>query len=136
MAEIKFKDLTLDNAFDFCSVLDAIGADQLLDAFHPKEIAAMGAEGKTTKQIGTAIAVKVPGILIKNLPKAMEEICAFFAGCMEWDNGSAVTVQEVKGFKLAQFVQLVQQFCKKEDLADFFGAVSSWLSSARQTSKT
>ena len=136
MAEIKFKDLTLDNAFDFCSVLDAIGADQLLDAFHPKEIGAMGAEGKTTKQIGTAIAVKVPGILIKNLPKAKEEICAFFAGCMEWDNGSAVTVQEVKGFKLAQFVQLVQQFCKKEDLADFFGAVSSWLSSARQTSKS
>lgn len=136
MAEIKFKDLTLDNAFDFCSVLDAIGADQLLDAFHPKELAAMGAEGKTTKQIGTAIAVKVPGILIKNLPKAKEEICAFFAGCMEWDNGSAVTVQEVKVFKLAQFVQLVQQFCKKEDLADFFGAVSSWLSSARQTSKS
>ena len=47
-----------------------------------------------------------------------------------------LTVQEVKGFKLAQFVQLVQQFCKKEDLADFFGAVSSWLSSARQTSKS
>lgn len=136
MAEIKFKDLTLDNAFDFCSVLDAIGADQLLDAFHPKEIAAMGAEGKTTKQIGTAIAVKVPGILIKNLPKAKEEICAFFAGCMEWDNGSAVTVEEVKGFKLAQFVRLVQQFCKKDDLTDFFGAVSELFSSARQTSQT
>lgn len=136
MAEIKFKDLTLDNAFDFCGVLDAIGTDQLLAAFNPREIAAMGAKGKTTKEIGVAIAVKVPGILIKNLPKAKEEICAFFAGCMEWDNGSAVTVEEVKGFKLAQFVQLVQQFCKKEDLADFFGAVSSWLSSARQTSKS
>ena len=136
MAEIKFKDLTLDNAFDFCSVLDSAGVDQLLSAFNPKEIAALSAAGKTTKEIGMAIAVKVPGILIKNLPKAKEEICAFFAGCMEWDNGSAVTVEEVKGFKLAQFVRLVQQFCKKDDLADFFGAVSELFSSGHQASKT
>lgn len=136
MAEIKFKDLTLDNAFDFCGVLDAIGADRLLSAFDAKEIAAMGASGKTNQQIGMAVAVKVPGILIQNLPKAREEICTFLAGCMEWDNGSAVTVEEVKGFKLAQFVRLMQQFCKKDDLADFFGAVSEWLSSVRQTSQT
>lgn len=40
---------------------------------------------------------------------------------MEWDNGTPVTVEEVKRFKLKQFVKVIKEFSKKDDLMDFFG---------------
>lgn len=136
MAEIRFTDLTLNNAFDFCAVLDAIGVDQLLKSVDPEAISGMKASGSSDQEIGAVVVMKLPGILAKNLPKARKEICTFFAGCMEWDNGSAVTVEEIQNFKLPQFVRLLKQFVQKEDLADFFGAVSELLSSGQQASKT
>lgn len=36
MAQIKYKSLTIDNMFDFCSVLDAIGTEQIIKLFNPK----------------------------------------------------------------------------------------------------
>ena len=68
--------------------------------------------------------MKVCGILIKNISKARNEICKFFANCMEWDNGTAVTADDVKKFKLKQFVVMVKDFAKKDDLMDFFEGVA------------
>ena len=68
MAEIKYVDLTVDNLFDFCSVLDAVGAESVLGAFDKAEIAALQKAGKDTKGIGIAVAMKISGIVIKNLP--------------------------------------------------------------------
>ena len=76
------------------------------------------------KEVGIVIAMKVCGILIKNISKARNEICKFFANCMEWDNGTAVTVDDVKKFKLKQFVVMVKDFAKKDDLMDFFEGVA------------
>ena len=66
----------------------------------------------------------VCGILIKNISKARNEICKFFANCMEWDNGTAVTADDVKKFKLKQFAVMVKDFAKKDDLMDFFEGVA------------
>ena len=33
MADFRFKDLTVDNAFDFCEVLAVIGVEQVIGAF-------------------------------------------------------------------------------------------------------
>lgn len=76
------------------------------------------------KHICLVIAMKVCGILIKNISKARNEICKFFANCMEWDNGTAVTADDVKKFKLKQFVVMVKDFAKKDDLMDFFEGVA------------
>lgn len=135
MAEIKFNDLTLDNAFDFCNVLDSIGTDQILAAFDAKEIAALSKSGKDMKGIGTTIAMKIPGILIKNLSKSREEIYTFFANCMVWDNGSKVTVDEVRSFKLAQFTRYLKEFFKKDDLADFFGEIAELMGMGQENSQ-
>lgn len=120
MADVKFTDLTVDNLFDFCAVLDAVGTEQMLSAFSREELATLSGGGKDVKDIGIVIAMKVAGIVIKNVPKAREEICSFFAGCMEWDNGTAVTADEVRKFKIGRFMQLIREFFKKDDLADFF----------------
>lgn len=125
MAEYRFKPLTADNAFDFSEVLTVIGVEQALKAFDIKEIRTiMEDKTKNTKQIGLVMGVKIVGILIGNLSKARNEIYRFFAGCMEWDNGSVVTVEDLKNMPLKQFIKLIKDFAKQDDLADFFGDVA------------
>lgn len=124
MASVKYKDLTLDNAFDFCDVLAVIGVEQVIGAFDQKELAVLQGSNRNSHDLGVAVAIKICGILVKNLSKARNEICTFFANCMEWDNGSCVTVEEVKRFKIGEFVKLIKEFSKKEDLIDFFKEVA------------
>lgn len=125
MAEIKFKELEFDNVFDFCKVINAIGAEEFLSSVNPKEIAAMSNSGKSVETIGVVLAMKFGGILIKNLSKARDEIYAFFAGCTKWDNGTNVTVEEIGHLKPSAAVKLIRDFTQLEDLADFFKEVSS-----------
>lgn len=136
MADFRFKDLTVDNAFDFCEVLAAIGVEQVISAFDKDEIQQLQESGEDIKGIGVVIAVKVCGILIKNISKARNEICRFFANCMEWDNGTVVTLEEVKKFKLKQFVIMIKDFAKKDDLVDFFEGVAELLGTDQSDSKS
>ena len=136
MADFRFKDLTVDNAFDFCEVLAAIGVEQVISAFDKDEIQQLQESGEDIKGIGVVIGMKVCGILIKNISKARNEICRFFANCMEWDNGTAVTLEEVKKFKLKQFVVMIKDFAKKDDLMDFFEGVAELLGTDQNDSKS
>ena len=136
MADFRFKDLTVDNAFDFCEVLAAIGVEQAIGAFDKDEIQQLQESGEDIKGIGVVIAVKVCGILIKNISKTRNEICKFFANCMEWDNGTVVTLEEVKKFKLKQFVIMIKDFAKKDDLVDFFEGVAELLGTDQSDSKS
>ena len=136
MADFRFKDLTVDNAFDFCEVLAAIGVEQVIGAFDKDEIQQLQESGEDIKGIGVVIAVKVCGILIKNISKARNEICRFFANCMEWDNATPVTLEEVKKFKLKQFVIMIKDFAKKDDLVDFFEGVAELLGTDQSDSKS
>lgn len=135
MADVKFKDLVVDDAFNFCAVLDAIGTDQLFGAFSPEEIEAMQENGSDMKTIGIAVAMKIGSVLIKNFPKAKDPICSFFANCMEWDNGSAVTADELKKFKIGRFFKLIKEFFKKDDLVDFFKDVAELLDMGQDDSR-
>ena len=124
MTDFRFKNLTVDNAFDFCEILAAIGVEQVIGAFDKDEIQKLQESGTDMKEVGIVIAMKVCGILIKNISKARNEICKFFANCMEWDNGTAVIADDVKKFKLKQFAVMVKDFAKKDDLMDFFEGVA------------
>ena len=126
MAEIKFRDLTVDNAFDFCAVLDAIGVESVVGAFDKNEIYQLQKSGKDNRGVGIAIALKIVGIVIKNIGKARTEIYGFFANCMDWDNGSKVTPDDLKSMKIGQFTKLIKEFAKKDDLADFFKEVAEF----------
>lgn len=124
MADVRYKDLTIDNVFDFCDVLAVIGVEQVINAFDRAELNALQKSGKDVQGIGVAVAVKICGILVKNISKARNEICTFFANCMEWDTGAKVTMDEVKSFKIGQLVKMIKAFAEKEDLIDFFGQVA------------
>ena len=134
MADFRFKDLTVDNVFDFCEVLAVIGVEQVIGAFDKDEIQQLQESGTDMKEVGIVIAMKVCGILIKNISKARNEICKFFANCMEWDNGTVVTADDVKKFKLKQFVVMVKDFAKKDDLMDFFEGVAEFVGTEQNDS--
>lgn len=135
MAEIKFKELEFDNVFDFCEVINAIGAEEVLSSVNPNEIAAMSESGKNTESIGVMVAMKFGGILVKNFPKARNEIYSFFAGCTKWDNGKDVEIEEIRHLKPSAAVRLIKGFTKLEDISDFFKEVSSLLNMGQENLK-
>ena len=135
MTEYIIKDLTLDNAFDFCAVLDVIGVNEILNTFDKKEIASMTIAGKNSDVIGADIALKIPGILVKNLPKAKMEICTFLANCLEHEDGSAVSAEEVQKMRLGKFTKLLKEFFAKDDLTDFFGELAGFMGTDTSSSK-
>lgn len=127
--ETRFKELTVDNAFDFCDVLAVIGVDQIIGAFDMKKLAK---SSKNSHEVGVYVAMNVFGIVCKNLGKARNEVCEFLANTMEWENGTTVEPDYIRSMKLAGFVQLIKDFSKKEDLADFFGEVAGFINTENQ----
>ena len=126
MANIKFKELEFDNVFDFCEVINAIGAEEVISAIKPDEIKEL-TKTKGVETVGIVVAMKFGGILIKNFPKARKEIYSFFAGCTKWDNGTNVTAEEIGHLKPSAAVKLIKDFTELEDISDFFKEVSSLL---------
>ena len=130
MNRIIFKDLTVDNLFDFCNVLDAVGINSVLGAFDKREINALQNAKNSMENVGIVITMKIIGIIVKNISKAKSEICTFLAGCTEFEDGDKTTADDFLEMKITPFVKLLKEFSKKEDLADFFGAVAGFRDTA------
>lgn len=132
MAEIIFKDFTVDNLFDFCNVLDAVGAEEVFNIFDEREIKTLLKASENVEKIGIVIMMKLGKILIKNVSKAKNEICEFLAGCTEFENGTQTAAKDFSQMKIVPFVKLIKEFSKREDLTDFFGEVAAFQGTARK----
>ena len=77
MAEMKYVDLTADNLFDFCEVLDAIGVESIFNAFDREDLAVLqeknvaeadkdsdtvGGNKMDVEAIGFQVAMKISGV--------------------------------------------------------------------------
>lgn len=136
MADIKFKDLTVDNLFDFCAVLDAVGVESIIGAFDKRELNAIMQHEKNLEKLGMVVMMKIIGIIIKNIPKAKNEICTFLAGCSELEDGTPVTEDDFKSMKVVPFIKLIKSFAEQEDLKDFFEEAVGSLNTERQNLKS
>lgn len=133
--EIRYKELTVDNLFDCCSVLDAIGTEQILAAFDKNEINALTASGKDASGVGLVIGMKICGVVIKNIPNAKTEICTFIANCIEWENGTAVTADEIRKMNLTTFIKVIKDFFKQDGITDFFKEVAGFVGLEQESSQ-
>ena len=120
--EMKFQNLTADNAFDFCAVLDAVGVNTVIGVFDKDEINAMRNK-EDMKKIGIVLAMKAVGALMKHMSSAREEIYAFLAGCTVWETGRETTREDFRNMRISEFAKLLKEFAKKEDLQDFLAEV-------------
>ena len=132
MAEIIFKDFTVDNLFDFCNVLDAVSAEEVFNIFDEREIKTLLKASENVEKIGIVIMMKLGKILIKNVSKAKNEICEFLAGCTEFENGTQTAAKDFSQMKIVPFAKLIKEFSKREDLTDFFGEVAAFQGTARK----
>ncbi len=133
MSEIVFKELTVDNLFDFCEVLDALGVESILGQFDEEEMKAF--QEKDAGAVGMSVIMKTSNVIIKSLPRIRNEVCTFLAGCAEWDDGTAVTVEDIRKMKISRFVKLIRDFFMKDGIKDFFGEAAELLDTEQPNSK-
>ena len=124
MAEIKFN-LTVDSMFDFCEVLEAIGIESIAEEFDKEDLKAF--QKKDAGSVGMTVIMKVSKFLIKKLPSAKNEIYKFLADCAEWEDGTPVTVENMRRMKITQFIKMIRDFFKDEGVMDFFGEAAELL---------
>lgn len=134
--DMKILDLTVDNAFDFCAVLDAVGVNHIIGVFDKDEINALRKGGKDMKGIGLVLAMKAAGAVIKHIPTAREPLYTFLMGCTQWENGHSVTRDDLRTMKIGKFVRLIKDFAEKEDIVDFFTDVVGLAATEQTDSET
>ncbi len=134
--DMKILDLTVDNAFDFCAVLDAVGVNNVIGVFDKDEINALRAGGKDMKGIGIVLALKALGVIVKHIPTAREPLYTFLMGCTQWENGHAVTRDDLRTMPIGKFVRLIKSFAEKEDVVDFFTDVVGFTAMGQNDSET
>lgn len=64
MADFRFKDLTVDNAFDFCEVLAVIGVEQVIGAFDKDEIQQLQESGTVTDNNDSLLEIVQVGVIM------------------------------------------------------------------------
>lgn len=131
---IRYKDLTFDDVFNFADVLGAIGTDQLAGVFNADEISAMRSGGKTSKAVGTMLALKAAAVLAKNFGPARDQIYRFLAGCTIHSDGRPVTMDELKVLKIREALDLVKGFADLPDLQDFFTQAAEFTGTGQKPS--
>ena len=114
MKEFTFKTLTSDQLFNFCEVLDAIGIDAFTDIFSKENLAEFK-DSEDTEKAGIALGMKILKVLVKNPPKAKNQIHVFLASCVE-----DTTAEEIKNLPLPQFMKLIKDFVTNDGMKDFF----------------
>ncbi len=124
MAEIIFKELTVDSMFDFCELIDVIGTESFEEVLGQEDLKKF--KEKSYEEVGVTVIMKMSALFIKSIPKARKEICTFFAGCTEWEDGSPVTAEDIRKMKFSRFIKIIRDFFKQEDLKDFFGEAAAF----------
>ncbi len=132
MREIRFN-LTVDSLFDFCEVLEAIGIDSVEEEFDKEDLEAF--KEKDAGSVGMTVIMKVSKFLIKKLPGVRNEVYKFLTSCAEWEDGTAVSVEDVQKMKITQFAKMIREFLKTEGVMDFFGEAAGLLDTEQPDSK-
>lgn len=115
MKEFKFKVLTSEQLFNFCEVLDAIGIEAFAEIFNREQIAEIRDGEEDVEKIGMALGAKILKVLVKELPKAKDQIHIFLASCVE-----DTTAGDIRELPLPQFLKLIKDFVTNDGMKDFF----------------
>ena len=121
MANIKFN-LTVDSMFDFCEVLEAIGIDSIAEEFSKEDLEAF--KNEDSGSVGMTVIMKISKFIVRKLPCVKDELYKFLAGCAEWEDGTPVSVEDMRKMKITQFVKIIRGFLKTEGVMDFFGGAA------------
>lgn len=120
----EFRQLASVDMFPMFKIISKIGVNEFTDCMEKDAvknvIAAISgkATAKDVKAAGIAVTLEVVNVLMTNLPKCESDIFSLLAST------SNLSEATIKKMPMADFAEMVIDFVKKEDFADFIKVVS------------
>lgn len=118
----EFRKLNSTDTFLMFKILGKIGVNEFAECLEKDSVKQMfGLAEKTedaTTIMGMSVMLEVANIILGNLPKCENEIYQMLS------NTSNLSVKEVKELDFAVFIEMVIDFVKKEEFADFIKVAS------------
>lgn len=118
----EFRKLSAVDFFPMSTIISKIGINQFTDSFGKDNIKALIANvsGDTGSApiVGYAVALEVANVVLSNIGKCEKDIYNLLS------NTSNLSVKEVQALGFAEFAEMIIDFVKKEEFADFFKVVS------------
>ena len=119
-AKWEFRELCSSDIFPVFRIVSKIGFKQFRDCFQSEDVKNMAAKGgkKDVSAIGMTIFFDIAGIVMENISSCENELYDLLSSV------SNLSKEDVKKLTLAEFAEMVIDFIKKPDFADFFKVVS------------
>ena len=115
----EFRELCSSDIFPVFRIMNKIGFKQFKECFQSDEVKAMAKSGKKdVASIGMTIFFDVAGIIIENISSCENDLYELLASV------SNLSKEEIKKLSMADFAEMIIDFIKKPDFADFFKVVS------------
>lgn len=124
MTETKyeFRDLVSSDIFPVFNILNKIGFKEFNTCFDANSIKAIVGKSKTKNdavmEVGLDIMLNFAGIIIGNVGACEQDLYKLLSSV------SNLTYDQVKNLPMADFAEMIFDFVKKPDFADFFKVVS------------
>ena len=117
-----FRRLAAEDIFPMFTIINKIGLNEFKALFEGgnlmKLASASGNKTKAVEEIGISVFIEIVGIIIGNMPKCEADIFNMLA------NTSDLTVEQVRKLDMGDFAEMIMDFVKKEEFADFIKVVS------------
>lgn len=118
-----FRELCSKDIFPMFKLINKIGFKEFKNCFQSnavKEAAAKMKDGKSggVEAVGMGIVFDIAGIIVEHLPYCDDEIYSMLA------NVSNLNKKEIEKLPMATFFEMIVDFVKKPEFADFFKVVS------------
>lgn len=124
MTEYNFRQLNSTDIFPVCTILSKIGIREFKDCFDGSNVAAFFKDGKLDDNgkmaLGASVTFDVIGVVLGNMEKCKNEIFRFLTSV------SDKTEKQLREMSPADFLNMLVDFSRKEELADFIKVVSKF----------
>lgn len=121
--EYAFRTLTSKDIFPMLNLINKIGINEIKNCFENEKISAEIATMKdrsddSLNSLGLTIMFEIANVIIANLPKCQNELYDILASVSEMDRS------DIENMGMADFLEMIIAFVKKEEFQDFFSVVS------------
>jgi hypothetical protein len=121
----ELRNLTADDMFPMFQIISKIGVKEFKNCFEAPDVkkaleaVSSGKDGQDAlAAVGMAVAFDLAGVIISNLPSCKDDIYLLLSQL------SGMKTKDIASLPMVTFVEMIVAVIKKEELTDFFQAVS------------
>lgn len=115
-----FRDLNSTDMFPIFTILKKIGIEEVKKCFQSDTVRQFASNKNKTDAtaLGINIMLEIGSVIIANIPMCENDIYNLLA------DTSDLSIDEIKKLSMAEFAEMIIDFVKRPDFADFFKVVS------------